>query len=171
MKEQVYTFENKKLRVTAYGNTYDIILEKKMYGNKRIAIIATMDDGFPYATLSVNLPMASLGDDEVFIKSWSENEALAEVAKKSGYFKDTGRRIPTGFCVAEVWKMKGTQKEKPKPKKYKDHLCGEECDLQNCPDGEPCHCEHGLSQLADRAEMRADLARDAISDRMQKEKE
>jgi hypothetical protein len=52
---------------------------------------------------------------------------------------------------------------------YKDHLCGEECDISQCPE-EPAHCEYGLTQLQGRAEMRADLARDAISDRLQREK-
>ena len=39
---------------------------------------------------------------------------------------------------------------------YKDHLCGEECNITQCPE-DPCHCEHGMDQLRERAEMRADL--------------
>jgi hypothetical protein len=42
---------------------------------------------------------------------------------------------------------------------YKDHLCGDECDINNCPD-EPCHCPYGMDQLRDKAEMRADMAKD-----------
>lgn len=172
MKDKTYAFEGKILVVGSMapnGKNWQVVLKKMRYGNGRTAIVAEdVLDGLPYGTLSVNLVNDSLGDDEVFIKSWSENEALADVARKSGYFIDTGKRVPSGFCVAEIWKMKGAKKEKPKPKnKYKNHLCGEECDISQCPE-EPCHCEYGMTQLMDRAEMRADLARDAISDRMQK---
>jgi hypothetical protein len=48
--------------------------------------------------------------------------------------------------------------------KYKNHLCGEECDITCCPD-EPCHCEHGLEQLQERATMRAELVRDNSAER------
>ncbi len=41
-----------------------------------------------------------------------------------------------------------------------DKLCDEEePDCSQCPD-EMCHCEYGLEILRDRAEMRAELARD-----------
>lgn len=41
-----------------------------------------------------------------------------------------------------------------------EKLCGEEeCDFNQCPD-EPCHCEYGMDILRDRAELRAELARD-----------
>lgn len=67
------------------------------------------------------------------------------------------------LCMRDIKElMEGKMSEE-----YKDHLCGEECDISQCPE-EPCHCEYGMTQLMDRAEMRADLARDAISDRMQK---
>lgn len=43
-----------------------------------------------------------------------------------------------------------------------EKLCEDECDINNCPD-EPCHCPFGLEQLQERAELRADLAKDERS--------
>lgn len=42
-----------------------------------------------------------------------------------------------------------------------EKLCGEEeCDLDQCTD-EPCHCEYGMETLRQRAELRAELSREA----------
>lgn len=54
---------------------------------------------------------------------------------------------------------------KEKTDEYKDHLCGDECDISQCPE-EPCHCDYGMTQLSNRAEIRTGLARDAISDKL-----
>jgi hypothetical protein len=64
-------------------------------------------EGYPevYARVTVNIPETKLEDDEVLIKSWSENEPIAEELRNSKFFRDTGKRIPTGYCEAEIWKV------------------------------------------------------------------
>jgi hypothetical protein len=59
------------------------------------------------STLSVNLPDADyeLAPGEFFAKTWSENEDIAKLALASGLFEDTGRRVPTGWVEAQVWKI------------------------------------------------------------------
>lgn len=48
-----------------------------------------------------------LARDEIYVKTWSENKQMAEdVLKRTDYFEDTGRRVPTGFVEASVWKVK-----------------------------------------------------------------
>lgn len=63
-------------------------------------------DGAPYTRLSVNpeKPIA-LGPDEFIAKTWSENEYVADAARASDLFEDTGRRVPMGFVTGEVWRI------------------------------------------------------------------
>ncbi len=62
--------------------------------------------GESIATLSVNIPESShlLGEKEFFVKTWSENEEIAEDALASGIFRDTGR-TSDGFLKAKIWTM------------------------------------------------------------------
>lgn len=74
------------------------------YDNGRLAI-TYISAGGPFAKLTVNIPEVDLADDEILVKTWSENKNISEVALKSGLFTDTGRRIPCGFCEAQIWKF------------------------------------------------------------------
>ena len=80
------------------------------YPNGRPAITLFIADGEEgageaIATLTVNIPGVQLGPDEIIVKTWSENLATAALMLKTGWFKDTGRRVPTGFVQAEIWKV------------------------------------------------------------------
>jgi hypothetical protein len=75
------------------------------YSNGRIAIELEEKDGTPFATLTCNLPTMELNGNEVFIKTWSDNEEVAKAALASGRFKDTGKRVSTGFVLAQVWEV------------------------------------------------------------------
>ncbi len=44
--------------------------------------------------------------DGILVKTWSENEAFAKAALATGLFEDTGKRFPTGFVEAQIWKLK-----------------------------------------------------------------
>ena len=59
-----------------------------------------------YAILTVNIPGTKLSDNEILVKTWSENEATALAALNTGLFQDTGKRIRTGFVEAEIWQVK-----------------------------------------------------------------
>lgn len=78
------------------------------YQNGRIALeIMTKDE--PYATLTVNLPdkIQCLGEREIFIKTYSENEYIAERCREmTDIFFDTKKTIQTGFVRVEVWRIK-----------------------------------------------------------------
>lgn len=49
---------------------------------------------------------ARIADDEFTVKSWSENEPLVAPMLATGLFEDTGRRIPSGYVEAPVWRLK-----------------------------------------------------------------
>jgi hypothetical protein len=104
-----YQFEGKTIDVDLFGTIFKVILKAETYEtNGRIAIegYTIEDDLFePFSTLTTNLPMAYLDDDEICVKDWSENEQFAKACLESGYFLETGRTIPTGFVNAPVWKL------------------------------------------------------------------
>ena len=67
---------------TPYGYA-DIVKTKYRDGNRAILLIS-QENQEPIAALSVNLPgkVSLLGDDEIFIKAWSENEEIKKQAKR-----------------------------------------------------------------------------------------
>jgi hypothetical protein len=118
--EKKYTFEGKIVKVDLYGKIYQVKLVKEKYHEGNIAIqgviVGGIEDGELFATLSVNMPAIKglLGEDEIFIKSYSENESFADAVRNSGYFTDTTKRTPSGFVLLEIWKMiKCPEKAKP----------------------------------------------------------
>jgi len=89
---------------TDWGNLYNL------YVDKPEAAIA------PLAILTVNLPEEDLSDGEFFVKTWGENEEISVEALASGLFIDTGRRVKTGHCEAQVWQFKEEVQNEPHEK-------------------------------------------------------
>ena len=89
---------------TRYG---DMDVEVTTYKTGGMAVILTQD-GQRFATLSVNFPFpeVELEEGEFAVKTWSENEEIAEDALASGLFVDTGKRIQSGYVEASVWRFK-----------------------------------------------------------------
>lgn len=75
-------------------------------GQKAIAIdgrVPGQEYFEPFGTLTIAIPQAKLGPDEIIVKNWSENEGWADqVARKLGYIKTT-RYVRTGFVEAFIW--------------------------------------------------------------------
>lgn len=87
--------------IEAYGEKLRLLAGK--YRNGRVAIRMESGQGEPYGVLTVNLPEVPLGDHEILVKTYAENEPFRAPALACGLFKDTGRRVGTGFVEAEVW--------------------------------------------------------------------
>jgi hypothetical protein len=84
---------------------------ERIYGNGRTAILlVSAENGQPVCTLTVNLPEKALQEGEFFVRVSEENADIAEEARESGLFEDTGRRVTTGFIQAEVWKYSASQR-------------------------------------------------------------
>ena len=94
--------------VKAFGKEYRCFFRTAKYSHgNRLAIEALMcTDNSPFAFLTVNLPDNPLGEDEIFVKAWSENEEFSKSCLATGLFEDTGKRVPTGFVQAQVWRIK-----------------------------------------------------------------
>ncbi len=57
----------------------------------------------PICTITSNCPSEELFPGQVIVKTYSENGPMRDTFLGSGYFRDTGRRIPSGFVKLEVW--------------------------------------------------------------------
>jgi len=96
---------NKPLAVT-FDKTYNTVFAVGQYQNGRVAVqLVDAKTSEPFATLTVNIPQATVSDNEIIVKTWTENEPVARAAFESGLFHDTGKRIPTGFSQAQIWKV------------------------------------------------------------------
>lgn len=106
-----YQFENKVIEIDLFGTKYSVKLIKESYIEGNVAIqgvILDKDTNEPvelFGTLSVNMPGYVLQEDEICIKSYSENVGFANAARKSGFFTDTAKRISSGFVEIEIWRM------------------------------------------------------------------
>jgi hypothetical protein len=73
---------------------WDCVLQFEQYHNGRTAILLIdAEDSSPIATATVNIPEASVGDDEVIIKDYSENSGMFNVLAMAGVIASD----PVGF--------------------------------------------------------------------------
>jgi len=84
----------------------NLYFQLRRYAGKRMRIDLVTSDNVPYATLTTNIPEQELEDREVIIKSWAENDDICQVVKRTGLFKDTGKRVPGSFVQAEIWAIR-----------------------------------------------------------------
>jgi hypothetical protein len=77
------------VRIDHYG-LREVDIRTDRYPNGRLAV-QLLQNGEDYATLSVNLPMESIGRDEFIFKTYSENEGLYEELLRAGVIEWTGR--------------------------------------------------------------------------------
>jgi hypothetical protein len=91
-----------------YGKKYEGKLEFSRYQNGNLAVQLNLDDGEPYATLSVNTGL-TLADNEFVAKTYSENEGLVEQFIESGHFVPVSISAPvSGFVPSQpILKLKG----------------------------------------------------------------
>jgi len=97
-----------KIQVSMFGQKYGIYLSKKEYHNGCLAILASTDDGEPFATISTLLPESeNLDKDSFYVKNWSENEEVVDQLIKQGVLI-VDRKAPvvaTGFVLVAAYKL------------------------------------------------------------------
>ncbi|MCK9552329.1 hypothetical protein [Aquamicrobium sp.] len=94
-------------------NIYDrelFIIKGQYTTNGAVAISLyekTGDEVEPFLDLTTNIDGATalLQENEIFVKTWSENEPFIKQLLESGYFEDTGKRHDLGFVQAHIWKI------------------------------------------------------------------
>lgn len=70
-----------------------------------VVLIDTAEDE-TYAVLSINVPEVHLFKNQFIAKTYSENEPVAAHVLALGLFKDTGRRVQTGYVSSPIWEVK-----------------------------------------------------------------
>ena len=84
------------------GQTFEGSLEFLRYQNGNLAVQLNLDDGEPYATLSVNVEGITLADNEFVAKTYSENEGLVEQFVEKGHFIPVvSRDAQVGFAGSQ----------------------------------------------------------------------
>ena len=83
-----------------FGNKYEGSLEYLRYQNGNLAVQLNLDNGEPYATLSVNTELA-LADNEFVAKTYSENEGLVEQFIEKGHFVPVSISAAVGFAPGQ----------------------------------------------------------------------
>lgn len=90
---------------TSYGPT-DILWGYYPIGGSPYVLLVDKDDE-DVAVLSVNLVDQAwlLGENEFFVKTWSENEEFIPLALATGLFAKTGRYGEAGFVRPPIWRL------------------------------------------------------------------
>ena len=90
----------KVFKLTAHEQTYSVTVKLGKYANGRTAIhLDDANEGYPYATATVNIDHVLLADDEVLIKDYSENEGMLDFLVKNNIVTPTPNGVQSGF----VW--------------------------------------------------------------------
>lgn len=75
--------------------------DRYRHGGGLVVEVIDEEDGMPYATVSVNLGISSLADDEFVFKTYSENEGLLEAMLAAGIVERTERTVEVGMAGAQ----------------------------------------------------------------------
>ena len=77
----------------------------KYVGGRTALALMHAEDGDPVACCTVNIPEASLGENEILVKNWTENEGMDDWLAENGIAKHTGRDVATGYVSAPVMEL------------------------------------------------------------------
>lgn len=102
---------------TPYGSAAILVGRYPAGGAIAIQLVANDEPAEPMATFSTNLVPsgAQVSCDEFCVKTWSENEVLVSPMLSTGLFEDTGKRVPSGYVVSPVWRIKDPANVPPAP--------------------------------------------------------
>lgn len=83
----------------------ECIVEKRKYGNGRIALQLVTPEGEPVCTATVNLPDMDLAEDFAFIKDYSENEGILSELIRHGIVEETHMTVDNGYVEFPVCRV------------------------------------------------------------------
>lgn len=93
------------LQTKTHGET--VLFAGRYPKDGAVALALMSKDGEPLCTFTTNLKSYGhpLQDNEFHVCTWN-NEAFVGPVMESGLFEDTGKRAPSGFVEAPVWRFK-----------------------------------------------------------------
>ena len=91
-----------------YFKKHELEIRQSVYKNNNRVALVVVDVGTEeeYTKLTVNVTNINYPKDVFAIKTWSENEEIAEVIFNTGAFEDTGRRAESEHVTIEFWEFK-----------------------------------------------------------------
>lgn len=101
--------EIKEYEYICFGEKYKVHIRQGWYAGDRLALELISDFGEPVSKITVNVPEEPLGEGEILVKTWGENERMIEFVLNNGIARDTGRRVHLGAFDAVAWVMKLTE--------------------------------------------------------------
>lgn len=86
---------------------YECVLRfsKYQHGNRTAIELYDANDGDRVAVATTNLPDEPLGEDEVFIKDYSENEGMVDFLVKEGIIERTSEAVKSGYVSIPKCKL------------------------------------------------------------------
>lgn len=89
------------------GKDYECFFNFRKYaqGGRVRLELADVRDGYPYATVTTNLPEEKLEEGEIIVKNYSENEGIYEQLLAQGIVGPTIRFASGGFPGLVVCKL------------------------------------------------------------------
>ena len=86
------------------GTDYNVLLQRGVYNTKTPALeLVDMEDGFPFAKCTVNIP--GLTKEEVGVKDYSENEGMLDFLTENGIVEKPHRYENSGFVKIPICKI------------------------------------------------------------------
>ena len=91
-----------------YFKKHELEIRQSVYKNNNRVALVVVDVGTEeeYTKLTVNVTNINYPKDVFAIKTWSENEEIAEVIFNTGAFEDTGKRAESEHVTIEFWEFK-----------------------------------------------------------------
>jgi hypothetical protein len=115
--ELAKALEGRRLQLGPW--TARMLVDAYPSGEVAIDFIDVADDE-PIAMLTVNSDgRVALGPGEILVNTWDAFDQVMGPALASGYFKDTGRRVPLGYAEAAVWRVLPTASQRPQGRESK----------------------------------------------------
>lgn len=92
--------------IRAFGHAYDIDFRLHEYKNGQTCV-AVLEEGCPFGKLTFSEDNIVLAEDEILVKTWSENKPWYDQILEHSAFTDTGRLVTIGDydAIGEVWKL------------------------------------------------------------------
>ena len=81
------------------------VFKSNYLDNDRVAIELMLEDGEPWAVATVNMPEIPLAEDEVIIKTYSENEGVLECLLAANVVSKPLRYVPAGYTQVPIVKL------------------------------------------------------------------
>ncbi len=87
----------KTIKKVKYKSYECVLVSSRYHHGNRVSLQLIDVSGEPVAVCSVNLPDDYLGENEIFIKDYSENAGMADFLVKEGIVELTGETVQTGY--------------------------------------------------------------------------